>query len=92
MDILETVVEKIIEEQEIIIGPIALEQAKKVNGLNIDWQKHKISIQGDKTKILGDLVDQYKLLFGQTSVEVCRETINRYKTQLSPDQLPQTLR
>lgn len=92
MDIFAILAEKIIEEQETIIGPIALEQAKKVPGLKIDWQKHEVSLEGNKTQILQNLVDQYRALFGQASVEVCKEAIVRYKTQLSQDQLPQSLR
>jgi len=92
MDIFALLAEKIIEEQETIIGPIALEQARKVPGLKVDWQKHEVSLQGNKTQILSNLVDQYKALFGQASVEVCKEAVGRYRTQLSSDQLPQALR
>ena len=43
MDVFGQIVEKIIKEQESIIGPVALEQARKVEGLNVDWEKHVIS-------------------------------------------------
>ena len=92
MDIFAKLVEKIIEEQETIIGPIALEQARKVPGLKIDWQKHEVTLEGNQSQILENLVDQYKELFGQASVEVCKEAIRRFQNQLSQDQLPQTLR
>ena len=92
MDIFALLAAKIIEEQETIIGPIALEQARKVQGLKVDWQQHKVSFEGNKTQILENLVDQYKALFGQASVEVCKEAVNRYRTQLPEDQLPQALR
>lgn len=92
MDIFAILAEKIIEEQEIIIGPIALEQARKVPGLKVDWQQHKISLEGNKTQILESLVAQYRELFGQASVEVCKEAVGRYRTQLPIDQLPQVLR
>lgn len=92
MDIFAKLIEKIIEEQETIIGPIALEQARKVAGLKIDWQKHEVSMAGNKTQILENLVDQYRALFGQASVEVCKEAASRFRTQLSSDQLPQALR
>ncbi len=92
MDIFALLAAKIIEEQETIIGPIALEQASKVQGLKVDWPQHKVSLEGNKTQILENLVDQYRSLFGQASVEVCKEAIFRYRTQLSQDQLPQALR
>lgn len=92
MDIFAVLAQKIIEEQETIIGPIALEQARKVPGLKLDWQQHKVSLEGNKTQILASLVDQYKDLFGQASIEVCKEAVDRYRTQLTTDQLPQALR
>ena len=92
MDIFALLAEKIIEEQESIIGPIALEQARKVQGLKVDWQKHEVILEGNKTQLLENLVNQYRALFGQASVEVCKEAVGRYRTQLSPDQLPQALR
>ncbi|OGK11879.1 hypothetical protein A2954_05865 [Candidatus Roizmanbacteria bacterium RIFCSPLOWO2_01_FULL_37_12] len=92
MDIFAKLAEKIIEEQETIIGPIALEQARKVTGLTINWQKREVSLEGNKTQILAKLVDQYKTLFGHASVEVCKEAVNQYRTQISSDLLPQVLR
>lgn len=92
MDILALLAAKIIEEQETIIGPIALEQARKVPGLKLDWQQHKVSLEGDKTQILENLVDQYRSLFGRASVEVCKEAVEHYRTQVSQDQLPRILR
>ena len=34
------IAEKIIEQQENIIGPVAIQQAKRVKELKIDWPKH----------------------------------------------------
>ena len=42
MDPLAQVAERIIIEQEKIVGPIALEQARKVQGLFVDWTKHEV--------------------------------------------------
>lgn len=92
MDIFAILAAKIIEEQETIIGPIALEQARKVPGLNVDWPRHQVLLQGDKKNILENLVKQYETLFGRASVEVCKEAVSRYKTQVPSDQLPQVLR
>ncbi len=75
MDIFAQMAVKIIREQESIIGPVALEQAKKVPGLKIDWQKHEVALGGDEKAIIESLVKQYQNLFGQTSVEVCKDAI-----------------
>lgn len=92
MDVFAQVACKIIEEQEGIIGPIALEQAQKVQGLRVvDWKKHEIVISGNATEALEKLVEKFKDLFGQASVEVCRDAIKHYKSKIPQDKLPAVL-
>lgn len=91
MDIFAKVVEKIIREQEGIIGPVALEQARKVAGLKIDWSKHEVVLEGDKKEIVEKLVEQYEYLFGQASVEVCKDAVKSIISQVPKDQVPQLL-
>ena len=92
MEILEQIAQKIIEQQETIIGPVAIEQAKRVSGLTIDWPKHKVTFSGDATKAVDELVQQYEHLFGQLSVEVCRDVTVGLVTQLPPDKQPKMLK
>lgn len=73
MDVFAEAAQKIIREQEGIIGPVALEQAKKVPGLNVNG---KVSIEGDQKEVLNKLIKQYEQLFGQASVEVCKEAVS----------------
>lgn len=91
MDIFAQMAEKIIEEQEGIIGPLALEQAKKVTGLSIDWQKHEVSITGNKTEILEHLIEKYKQFFGQASIEVCKDAVRSMIGKLPKEQVPALL-
>lgn len=91
MDIFAILAEKIISEQEIIIGPVALEQAQKVPGLKVNWERHEVSLEGNKKKILENLVKQYEELFGRASIEVCREAISKYSTKIPKNQLPSAL-
>jgi hypothetical protein len=84
------IVAKIIKEQENIIGPIALEQAKKVSGLKIN-DLENISITGNAKEVLESLVSQYAKLFGQASIEVCKEAVREAKTKLTKDDLPKIL-
>jgi len=81
----------IIAEQENIIGPIAIEQAKKVTGLNINWPEKKVIINGDKKTILESLINRYKNIFGQASVEVCREILHSMAADISKEQIPSIL-
>lgn len=91
MDIFGKIVERIIKEQEGIIGPLALEQAKKVAGLKIDWENHEITVTGNKKTVLEKLVNQYEFLFGRASVEVCKDAVRGIIGEAPKDQIPQLL-
>jgi len=92
MDIFAQLVEKIISEQESIIGPIAVEQAQRVPGLKVNYSKHEISFEGDKSQAIEKLIEIYKELFGQASVEVCKEAVRSIISQIPSDQVPPLLR
>ena len=89
--IYQDVANHIVQQQELIIGPMAIERAKHVNGLNIDWAQKKIEITGDPKTVIAELVEQYKILFGQISVEVCKEAAAPYMTNLAQDDIPAVL-
>lgn len=90
MDLYAQIANKIIKEQQAIIGPIALEQARKVSGLKVDDKASDVQLQGDEKEIIEKLVEQYQHLFGQTSVEVCKEAIRGL--DVSSDKLPALLK
>jgi hypothetical protein len=92
MDVYEQIVVKIVSNQEAIIGPVAIERAAQVPHLQLDWKNRAASIDGNETQTIDKLVEVYKELFGQISVEVCKEAVSSLMTQLSPDQLPETLK
>ena len=91
MDVYNQIVERIIKSQESIIGPIAVEQADQVANLKVDWDKHEVIISGDANKVVDDLVEKYKALFGRVSVEVCREAAAPFLSKLPTGQMPKTL-
>ena len=90
MDIFAQAVSRIIKEQQTIIGPLALEQAKKVSGLSVSTTDD-IKIQGSGKQVLEHLVATYEKLFGRASVEVCKEAIEPIRDKLAPD-LPDILK
>lgn len=92
MDIFSQLVEKIIEEQESIIGPMAMEQAKKVSGLSFDVTTNTVKFTGNKTTVLENLVEKYQELFGQASVEACKEAVKETIGGIPKDQVPILLR
>ena len=85
------IVTKIIKQQENIIGPIALEQARKVAGLKIS-SSGEVEIKGNSKEVLSHLVEQYEHLFGQASVEVCKDAVKELKPPPSRDELPDILK
>jgi hypothetical protein len=91
-DLYTQIVQKIIEQQETIIGPVAIEQAKRVPNLSVDWPKHSVKISGDATATIDELVQQYEHLFGKLSVEVCREAAASLVAQLPPGKQPKKLK
>lgn len=91
-NLFDSIAMKIIEQQETIIGPVAVEQAKSVTGLKVDWPAHTVSIQGSAQTTIDELVNQYKELFGQIAVETCKEAVASLVKQLPADQLPDSLK
>lgn len=92
MDIFAQLTEKIIKEQESVIGPIALEQAQKVKGLKIDWKSRDIAFEGNKTDIVENLIEQYKKLFGQASVEMCKDAVKSIISEVPSSEVPSLLK
>jgi len=87
---------RIIKEQELVIGPLAWDEAKKVAGLTIDQPHNSVSFSnsfsGDKKDAINRLVAQYERLFGRASQEVCRESVQDLIAEMSPEEIPSSLR
>lgn len=91
LELFDQIVEKIIEQQEAIIGPVAVEQAKKVSELKINWPQHAVDIDGNPQAAIDELVAQYKELFGQIAVQVSKEAVAAILAQMPTDQQPKSL-
>ena len=91
MNIFGQLVEEIIKDQEGIIGPIALEQARKVPGLKVDLEKHYVQFEGNQTNVIEKLVEKYEEIFGQASVEVCKEAARKILVGVSKENIPPLL-
>lgn len=93
LSIFPTIAIRIIQEQELVIGPLAWGEAKKVSGLHIlDQNKGNVVLDGDPKEILNQLVAQYARLFGKTSNELCKEAVHDLIATLSPDEVPSSLK
>lgn len=86
------IAEKIIEKQEVIIGPLAIVQAGNISELSINWSQHSVKISGDPQTAIDHLVGQYQQLFGQVAVQTCKEAASRFLAELPADQWPSSLK
>ena len=91
MDVYAQMVENIIKQQEEIIGPVAVEQAKQVSTLKVDWPQHKVSVSGDPQTAVDQLVEKYEDLFGPIAVETCKDAAHKLLTQLPAEKQPHSL-
>jgi len=85
---------RIIREQELVIGPLAWDEARKVQGLKvIDEKKGEVSLQdGDQKNVINKLVAQYERIFGRASHVVCHDAVQDIIAEMSPDQIPSSLK
>lgn len=83
---------RIIKEQELIIGPLAWDEAKKVPGLMLDIAQHAAHVEGDTPVVLGALVTRYERLFGKASREVCRDAVRPFLSQVPQEEIPAVLK
>jgi hypothetical protein len=89
MDTFEQIVQKIIKEQELIIGPLAVDEAKRVSGLS--FSSDGIKLDGDKKILIDQLVARYERLFGDASVQVCRDAAASFLPNLKTGETPSSL-
>ncbi len=83
---------RIIKEQELIIGPVAWDEAGKVSGLTIDRSHNSVSFSGDGKDIVNRLVAQYERLFGRASHAVCHDAVQDLIAGMSPEEVPSSLK
>lgn len=84
-------IRRIIKEQQSIIGPIAVDQAKKVSGLQVS-SADDVKIIGNKKQVLGSLVDTYAQIFGKASIAVCKEAFASLADKIPTGEVPDVLK
>ena len=95
MSIFDNIAKSIIKEQELIIGPVAWYEAKKVIGLNIINQiSGEVTVEngGRGSSVIDNLVGQYEHLFGRASREVCKDAAAALIADLLPSEIPSSLK
>lgn len=84
---------RIIKEQEAIIGPLAWDEARKVEGLNADKASGKVAITAEDPRVvINRLVARYEQLFGRLSRDVSREAVVDLTAEIPLEEIPSSLR
>ena len=93
MDIFAQIAARIIKQQALIIGPLAWNEARKVQGLTATDTTGEVALSGtDKKQIIDTLVSRFDRLFGRASHEVSREAALGLLADLEPVDVPESLR
>ncbi|MDQ3076306.1 MAG: hypothetical protein M3Q34_04235 [bacterium] len=83
---------RIIKEQETVIGPLAWNEAKKVEGLSIlDQSRELVSFSGDPKETINRLVARYERIFGKASHAVCHDAVQDILAEMPRDMIPSSL-
>ncbi len=83
---------RIIKEQELVIGPVAWQEARKVSGFKVaENNPDQVFFDGDPKDVLNRLVEQYSRLFGQVSTEVCKGAVQDLLAELPESDIPTNL-
>lgn len=83
---------RIIKEQELVIGPLAWDEARKVPGLMVDQGHGLASFSGDGKEIINRLVAQYERIFGKASHAVCHDAVHDIIATMPPNDVPESLK
>ena len=95
MENINVVIKSIVTHQQMVMGPLAIEQANTVEGLRVEGGGKVVVSSNAKSSpsdILLNLVKKYEKLFGQASVEVCKDAIKESGVQIDDNNLPKILR
>lgn len=87
-----TLVRAIVSGQKQIIGPMAVDEANKVQGVAISKNLDSIELKGEGDHLLENLVHQYEKLFGLASIEACREAVKKVLPSITNTHLPDFLK
>ena len=93
-NLLQEMTVKIIQEQELVIGPLAWIEATKVPGLKVIDQRAGTILftEPDQAGVINRLVAQYERLFGRASHEVSKDAVKGIIANMQPADVPSSLR
>lgn len=83
---------RIIQEQALIIGPLAWDEAIKVSGLIIDQSHTTASFSSEAKDVINRLVSRYERIFGKASHAVCHDAVKDILAQMPTEEVPSSLK
>ena len=85
---------QIIAGQQEIIGELAVDQAKLVDGLSVSYEAGQIhcTLSAEPVSVIDKLIAQYQDFFGHAAVEVCKEAVSHLLIKLQQTEIPASLR
>jgi hypothetical protein len=95
MTTFDQIASKIIKEQELIMGPLAWDEAASVKGLTIvNKESGEVVIDAniDHGMVIDQLVNKYVELFGRAAREACREAAVALVADLPLSEVPSSLK
>lgn len=91
-DIGNSLIKLIITVHKELVGAYAIREANKVEGLQVSENLETISTTGDVKNIANRLILLYKGLFGDNSIQFCKQARAELLPEISQDQLPELLK
>lgn len=93
MSLYDQIALKIIQEQELLMGPIAWMEAGKVTGLRADRTGRTATVEdgAEPRTVINGLVERFTNLFGRAGHEVCREAVSALVADMKPAEIPSSL-
>lgn len=81
------IIEKVIEDESDLIGPVALRKAQQVEGIEVDDDGNVENINGDKNEILESVLDAYKGVVGEQAIEATKREVREEIDGEAPEAL-----
>ena len=85
------VINKIIERQIGLLGPLAVTKAKNVVGLQVNDAGQVVSITGNPILVIHNLVLKYEEVVGRAAIPVCKAAVLEFRTAHPELELPPRL-
>ena len=81
-------IKKIVLAQKQVIGPVAYKLAANVDGLEVDLNSEEVTLQGDPKQTMESLINAFASIFGEASIKLSVEEIQKANLGFSTDELP----